>query len=340
MIVVLLYMAIVVIYIAQYEAWGVVRIGLYSPLASLFLLFFQLAVIWLYVYLTVRVFINGGERPFQQAWEALKNIVTLSRIVGLVLPVVIISIFNSIHTSFKATIGTIEPYHFDPLFAALDKSIHGGVAPWQITHGLISTTNGTLIIDLFYTGWFFVMWGFLFWQIFRLNHPMQRQQFLLSYVLCWSVIGTLFAHLLASAGPCYYGMVTDGSDLYAPLMERLHLMKLELLFHGDWRDLRALNGQEYLRAGHLNAEVVSGGGISAMPSMHVSMAMLFMLSAWQINKIFGWLMLAYLLVIIFGSVHLGWHYAVDGYVSVLLTIIIWLLSGQVVRVFHPAKYAN
>ena len=37
---------------------------------------------------------------------------------------------------------------------------------------------------------------------------------------------------------------------------------------------------------------------------------------------------AYALVIWIGSIHLGWHYAVDGLVSIALTIVIWKLMGK------------
>ena len=332
---VLLYIGATAAYIFTHDKWSIVRIGLYSPLASIFLILLLLAAVWWYVYLVLSAMLGERQGAFQHAWRQWRNTVTLPRVVGLVLPVILISVFNSLYTSFKATIGHTVPYRFDALLAELDRSLHGGIDPWRITHELVPTTAATQIIDLFYTAWFFIMWGFLFWQVLRLNRPVQRQQLILSYVLSWSIVGSLFAYLLASAGPCYYGMVTDGPDVFAPLMERLQQMKAELLSYGDWRDLGALNGQEYLRRGYLAGEVVAGGGISAMPSMHVSMATLFMLSAWQVNRLFGWIMLGYLLVILFGSVHLGWHYAVDGYLSVLLTIIIWLFAGWVVRLSQP-----
>ena len=66
-----------------------------------------------------------------------------------------------------------------------------------------------------------------------------------------------------------------------------------------------------------------GTGISAMPSMHVAIAtlnalMLSSLGRWQ--AVAGW---AFAAIILFGSVYTGWHYAIDGYVSMLVVGVIW-----------------
>lgn len=39
-------------------------------------------------------------------------------------------------------------------------------------------------------------------------------------------------------------------------------------------------------------------------------------------------------VIMIGSVHLGWHYALDGYVGALGTVVVWWLVGQLLKRTH------
>jgi TRAP-type C4-dicarboxylate transport system permease small subunit len=71
-----------------------------------------------------------------------------------------------------------------------------------------------------------------------------------------------------------------------------------------------------------------GGGVSAMPSMHVSMAFLFVLLGWRVNRLLGIGALVFCTAIEVASVHLGWHYAIDGYASVALTGLIWWAVGR------------
>jgi membrane-associated phospholipid phosphatase len=76
-------------------------------------------------------------------------------------------------------------------------------------------------------------------------------------------------------------------------------------------------------------------GISAFPSMHVAMAVLFALYATRRSRLVGLLMWAFAAIIMVGSVILGWHYAVDGYASVLISIAIWKACGHFLARFAP-----
>ena len=44
----------------------------------------------------------------------------------------------------------------------------------------------------------------------------------------------------------------------------------------------------------------------------------------------------YAVAILVGSVHLGWHYAIDGYVAAIMVWVIWMVSGRLVA---PVKDA-
>jgi hypothetical protein len=89
--------------------------------------------------------------------------------------------------------------------------------------------------------------------------------------------------------------------------------------------LNALHMQEWLWSGY--AGLAPSEGISAMPSLHVALAVLYPLVGFRVNRWLGAAFVLYALVILLGSIHLGWHYAIDGYVSAIAVIAIWKLVG-------------
>jgi hypothetical protein len=61
--------------------------------------------------------------------------------------------------------------------------------------------------------------------------------------------------------------------------------------------------------------------------MHVASAALLALLGWRLHVAAGVALTFFFVIILVGSIHLGWHYAVDGYVATLGAAAIWLLSG-------------
>lgn len=257
---------------------------------------------------------------------------------NIAFPLLALPVFMSSFTSFKSMIPELKPFAYDPLLSALDRSLHGGFAPWELTHALFGGPMATAAINAAYNLWFFIMWVFLFLQVVRVGNPRERIQFIVAYMLCWAVIGSLFAYLLSSAGPCYFGRVVVGmADPYAPLMARLQAIHQEFEATGSYFGVWALGTQNLLWDLAMKSETHIGSGISAMPSMHVAIATLMALAAFRIRRWLGWVMVGYAAIIQIGSVHLGWHYALDGYLSVLLTILLWRLAGwMVARAAGPA----
>lgn len=95
-------------------------------------------------------------------------------------------------------------------------------------------------------------------------------------------------------------------------------------FLGIW----SLNTQDMLWQSYALISSEFASGISAMPSMHVSMATLMALATYSLKKWVGLIFWLYMVVIMVGSVHLGWHYALDGYVGALMTIAIWIMVNK------------
>ena len=268
-------------------------------------------------------------RPLKRIGHVIKTYVLAPRqLVKLVVPFLLLPFFMSAFTSFKSMIPEIVPFYLDHAFMVADRVLHAGWHPWEVTHALFGGEIASLVINNFYNLWFVVMWGAMSWHLINLARPAQRLQFLLSFLLIWMVLGSLAALALSSAGPVYYGEVTGFVDPFAPLMTRLYEIDATIRAAGGAGGLSALEVQETLWKFYISQDTTYGSGISAMPSLHVAVTALIAMSAYGIHQLFGYVMWAFTAMIVVGAVHLGWHYAIDGYVAIAAAIVIWRLTGR------------
>jgi membrane-associated phospholipid phosphatase len=187
------------------------------------------------------------------------------------------------------------------------------------------------VVDLLYMAWFGLLFVFFFWASWS-SARVLRQRALIAFLLMWIGAGTTTAWWASSAGPCYYGHVVAGVDPYEPLIARLDAVASE---RGG---LKARFNQKGLWELRRADEWGYFAGISAMPSLHVAIAVLIALVAAQRSRLLGFLLALYAVVIQIGSVILAWHYAVDGYVGALLAVLCWKAAGALVR--EPALAAT
>lgn len=255
---------------------------------------------------------------------------TFERLFSASIVLLMLPFFVSVFTSFKTLIPWINPYDWDPTFMAWDRWLHGGSHPWELLQPLLGYPLVTTLVNAVYHLWFFLLFGMLLWQIFSVSQPRLRMQFLLTFALSWSLLGSLAATLLASVGPCYYGAVTGLEDPFAPLMAYL---KAADESYPVW----ALGVQDMLWQAYEARRLEVGAGISAMPSMHVSSSLLLTLLCWRVNRVLGYALGLFTLMILIGSVHLGWHYAIDGYLAIAATLVIWQLVG---RFLHSERFGR
>jgi PAP2 superfamily len=205
--------------------------------------------------------------------------------------------------------------------------LHLGRTPDVWLRSVLGAPALTSAIDLGYHSlWMYLLVGFMLAQSLRAPGPGRRQA-LLCFVLMWILLGTVAATVFASAGPIFYGLVagTGAADPYAPLMAYLHRVD------GTAGPLLALRIQEFLWTGYLHGGRPFGTGISAFPSLHIASTVWFALCAGQRSRRFGAVMWGLVLFMLVASVHLGWHYALDGYAAVLGTLGLWAACGWWVR---------
>ena len=89
--------------------------------------------------------------------------------------------------------------------------------------------------------------------------------------------------------------------------------------------------QSHLLASYRLGDHGLGGGISAMPSLHVSTALVSALAVSRVSRSAGAWLYAFMGVIMLGSIHLGYHYAVDSVVAVSMTLVLWRIAGVLAR---------
>jgi hypothetical protein len=221
----------------------------------------------------------------------------------------------------KNLIPLIHPFAWDVPLAELDRLLHGG-HPWELLQPVLGHPAITQIISRIYLLWFVLLFGA--WVVWALTSHPERMRFLISYVLCWILLGNLAAAAFSSAGPVFYAEVTGDSETFGGLMSYLQAVDSQ-------SPLPSMEIRDRLWRAYLGSTGDMASGISAMPSLHVAIVTLCAISGWYVNRLVGALMTLFAIVIFIGSIHLGWHYAVDGYASALATAAIWIAVGRLLR---------
>lgn len=196
----------------------------------------------------------------------------------------------------KPVLNIFVPFIADPLLADIDKVLFLGTDPWI----LLSWMNIEFANKFYHPGWFVLMIIALMFLFAAPSSP-KKTAMALSYFLLWSIVGPLVHTWLPAGGPIFFERLGYG-DRFAALDPGLQTMR----------------AADYLWRNFSNGEFSPAAGISAMPSMHVTM------SAWTVLCFYyfarrWWIPVAAISAYItLLSVALGWHYAVDGLAGILL----------------------
>ncbi len=211
------------------------------------------------------------------------------------------------------------PFWLDGAFAAMDKALFFGQQPWEITHALFSSPFATHFIDKLYTSWVLLL-SVVIVGVALFASRQTRARFFLSFMGAWLILGVFGAWLGSSAGPCYV------ADLGLPIAAEFSglMQQLNGFASGPYGAPGTLGWQRLLWDAQQSGNYAYGMGISAMPSLHNAIAMLYALAAFRAHKWVGGLVSLYAMMIWIGSIHLGWHYAVDGIFAVVIMGGIWV----------------
>jgi hypothetical protein len=332
-------MAAVFAYAASILATGKIPLLAFANLLSFYLVLAAVMMLAGFLGLVLSILLPkmaskglGQETPLLhdiKLWFAKRWV--QDKLVSFIWPPIFLAVLLTIFNCFKQLVLGFEQFQYDELLAQWDRYLFFGNDPWTITHAIFPYATMTYVLDMAYHLWFLpmtigvIICSFLPSSTFRL-----RTQYLLTYFAVWVGIGTVLAYYLPSAGPCFYNDFVGQSDTYAKLVTRLNFQASE---YGANR-LEALVTQDYLRSALGKTTLMPGGGISAMPSVHNALSVLFAIAACQVNRKLGLFMIGYAVVIWLASIHLGWHYAWDGIVSAIITIAFWYGAGKLAELIE------
>jgi hypothetical protein len=262
--------------------------------------------------------IHSPRRPLTFMWEKLRD-----RGKGAAAIMAILVISASAFTTLKHEYAFIVPFHADTTLAWLDGVIHFG-DPWRWTHMVLPGFLEPPLYFLYSALWFVELGGTLVYAAFVANRQ-DRERFFTTFALSVILLSSVVRIAASSAGPIFYTRMI-GADHFTDLMEVLR---------NSPAGPQTLKISDYLYDSYATHRTVLGTGISAMPSMHVALAFLNALFISSRSRMVGYVAWSYAALILFGSVHFGWHYALDGYVSILLVLLFWTAAGRSISV--PAR---
>ena len=246
------------------------------------------------------------------------------------LPLLAIAIvFMPFFSKLKSMIPLFNTYSWDHAFIAWDRAIFFGYDAWQVLQPVFGYPVISAVMAWLYHAWMLLIYiGTLFFIFYPAAGPVRRH-YMLGFVLIWTLVGGAMATALASVGPVFLNPIL-GDPTFDAQMAYLNGANEQV-------PIMTLHVQELLLGWYNTAERGLGSGITAMPSMHVAMAFLFWLAIRQVSARAGKFFFAFFVLIWIGSVHLAYHYAVDGLVSVIATAAIWRFVNAIIRAWDIAR---
>lgn len=227
-------------------------------------------------------------------------------------------LFQGTFTSLKNLFPILhEGFPYDRLQADADRWLHFGEDPWRLLYAYGQYDVVRVVLEWNYNvAWFAICFGALFFVVTSPRADAIRARYLALFLFVWIVCGNIIAGTFLSAGPAFYGAVTGDPGRFAA--------QLAFLQAGDWSNSAAAY-QNYLWLLYQQKVPGLGSGISAFPSVHVALITMNALFLAEFSKRLAIVGVLYTLVVIASSVYLGWHYAIDGYASVILVTGCYLL---------------
>lgn len=273
----------------------------------------------------------------------------IAQVRDVLVAIVYCTVFTFMFGLVKSELPTVVPFWADPMFAEMDRVLHFGTNPRDFLEWL-SVVSVQSLQSFYMSGWvFFATYLPVVVVAFDTNAQRARS-FVVLWAACWVVLGNLLAVTFMSAGPIFADLLPNGSP-------STHQGVMDMLARNEASSINAV--RDMLWNAYTSDQSVLSSGISAFPSVHVGMATVIGLYILRLGRDLQTVLPAAPLrhfvrvtsclasVMIVGvfmvlSVYLGWHYAVDGYSSIMvMTGLYWAMQRRVQRdsAFFGQAYA-
>lgn len=275
-----------------------VRVGFHYtiPFRGFATIGFAIAFVGCFVAFIVRLarlFFAGEPRPIRRLRGEAHHLS------GFVVGCLLVTAQMAVLCWLKVMMPLTAGFWADPILANIDRAMFG-IDPWRVTHML-----GDLpFLDRLYLTWAPAKLATIT-VLVCLPESLRKSRALVAYFATWAT-GALGQYILPAAGPVFWQHLGIG-DRFSSLPRE------------PWVNVAA----QYLWSDYLKGGGHIGTGISAMPSMHVALAAWVALVIQSYAPRLRYVAWAWVAAIFFASVHLGWHYAIDGIVAVAIALLAW-----------------
>lgn len=268
-----------------------------------------LTLIALLLYHLTRMLLAGEAHPSTKLADLVKK--HRRWIIEFSLGALLVGLEIGILNWMKVMLPLVRPFWADPMLADLDVALLGQDA-WRMAFALFGWAEWP--ITLSYNFWSLVKFATIF-AVLCMRPSDFKSRAIVAYFLTIAV-GCTTQYILPSGGPIFYHLLGLG-DRFADLPINFMVAV----------------SRDYLWTDYLRAGGNIGGGISAMPSLHVATSLWIALVVHSTRfRILGWLFYTSIFI---GSMMLGWHYFTD---SLAGSAIAWAAWRYGIPATRPIAY--
>lgn len=199
---------------------------------------------------------------------------------------------------------------YDAQLWFIDQKVHLGISPSLFMAELFKNPLLLTAVDYWYSWWLPVQ---LYSTGFFLasSDNLFRRRFVYSQLLLWT-LGLWMYVAVPALGPVY-AFRQDWQHVQASMPKNSATQQLLIESYRNVVQSR--------QTGRIKAPFNPAHGIAAMPSLHVALLWFFFLWSRKYARALSLFYAVGTILILFGSIVTGWHYAIDGYVGMILAYI-------------------